>query len=135
LRTSLLRASTNPHLEHVVASSRPARPVARRFTASTGRTEVLAVADRLAAQGLSATIDYLGEDCDDQLEADRATPTDIGLVRTDERRRLARREHRARGYLPWGRTWCGNAYRRIAERPANLVMLSRAARREVTRGW
>lgn len=47
-------------------------------------------------------------------------------VRTDEQRRLVRQGHRVRVYLPFGRSWYRYTCRRIAERPANLVMLSRA---------
>ncbi|MCP2258294.1 L-proline dehydrogenase [Streptoalloteichus tenebrarius] len=47
-------------------------------------------------------------------------------VRTDEQRRLANAGHRVRVYLPYGPDWYRYTCRRLAERPANLVLLGRA---------
>ncbi|SHF12580.1 proline dehydrogenase family protein [Streptoalloteichus hindustanus] len=47
-------------------------------------------------------------------------------VRADEQRRLAQAGHRVRVYLPYGPDWYRYTCRRLAERPANLVLLGRA---------
>ena len=47
-------------------------------------------------------------------------------IRPDEQQRLATAGHTVRVYVPYGRQWYGYLMRRLAERPANLVLFLRA---------
>ena len=61
-------------------------------------------------------------------------------IRDDEQRRLAAAGHTVRVYTPYGDQWYGYFMRRLAERPANLLVLpalpgqpARALRRDCCR--
>jgi proline dehydrogenase len=47
-------------------------------------------------------------------------------VRPEEQRRLARRGEKVRVYVPYGHEWYGYMMRRMAERPANMVLFARS---------
>ncbi|AYF26913.1 proline dehydrogenase [Micromonospora tulbaghiae] len=47
-------------------------------------------------------------------------------IRTNEQRRLAEEGYRVRVYLPYGRDWYAYFTRRLAEKPANLLLLARS---------
>ncbi|MGC4890543.1 proline dehydrogenase family protein [Micromonospora sp. DT227] len=47
-------------------------------------------------------------------------------VRANEQARLAGEGHRMRVYLPYGRDWYGYFTRRLAEKPANMLLLARS---------
>jgi proline dehydrogenase len=72
LRSALLAVSRSRRLEHLVADAPISRDVVRRFVAGSAATDAVAAARRLADQGLSSSVDNLGEDVTD-LDAARAT--------------------------------------------------------------
>jgi proline dehydrogenase len=47
-------------------------------------------------------------------------------VRPEEQRRLSRRGEKVRVYVPYGHEWYGYMVRRMAERPANMVLFARS---------
>lgn len=89
LRSLLLKAAGSRRLRRLVEAAPPTRAVVRRFIAGDTIADGLAAAQRLAEDGLVASIDVLGEDVTDPEQAERATAayldllagvTDAGLV-------------------------------------------------------
>lgn len=62
LREPLLAAARSPRLRSVAEKSRLTRPVVNRFVAGQTEPDVLRVTQSLVADGLNATLDFLGED-------------------------------------------------------------------------
>ena len=69
LRRVLLAAAASQRIRHLTTTAPLARDVVKRFVAGNTATDALAVTERLLAEGLSVTIDYLGEDT---VEVDQA---------------------------------------------------------------
>jgi proline dehydrogenase len=69
LRRVLLAAAASQRIRHLTTTAPLARDVVRRFVAGDTAADALAVTERLLAEGLSVTIDYLGEDT---VEVDQA---------------------------------------------------------------
>lgn len=80
LRSLLLRAAGSHGLRRMVEAVPPTRAVARRFIAGDTIADGLAAAQRLAEQGLMASIDILGEDVTDPDRAERATQAYLDLL-------------------------------------------------------
>lgn len=72
LRSTLLSMSRSARLGHFVTTSSLAWKAASRFVAGETLADAMAVVRELNAQGLSATLDHLGENCTTEAEA-RAT--------------------------------------------------------------
>jgi proline dehydrogenase len=72
LRSAILAASRSPTVEKLVGSAPLSRDVVRRFVAGTTTTDALRATRELVAQGLTVTLDYLGEDT---LNAEQACAT------------------------------------------------------------
>ena len=62
LRRVLLAASASQRVRRLTTTAPLARDVVRRFVAGETAADALAVARRLAADGMAVTVDYLGED-------------------------------------------------------------------------
>jgi len=69
LRRVLLAAAASQRIRHLTTTAPLARDVVKRFVAGNTAAGALAVTERLLAEGLSVTIDYLGEDT---VEVDQA---------------------------------------------------------------
>ncbi|MFC5285922.1 proline dehydrogenase family protein [Actinokineospora guangxiensis] len=65
LRSIILAAAKNGAIRTAVATAPVSRDVVRRFVAGETTAEAVAVTRRLAEDGLTATLDYLGEDTTD----------------------------------------------------------------------
>ncbi len=76
----LLMASRNVRARQFVTSAPAVRRVVRRFVAGEGVGDVLAAAECLISSGLTATIDYLGEDILDSSQAAATRDTYLGLL-------------------------------------------------------
>ncbi len=69
LSSLILAAARNGTVKKVVAGAPISRNVVRRFVAGEGAEEVLAVSAALVAQGLQVSLDHLGEDTKDAVQA------------------------------------------------------------------
>ena len=69
LRRVLLAAAASQRIRHLTTTAPLARDVVKRFVAGNTAAGALAVTERLLGEGLSVTIDYLGEDT---VEVDQA---------------------------------------------------------------
>ena len=69
LRRVLLAASASQRVRQLITTAPLTRDVVRRFVAGESAADALAVTQRLLAEGLSVTIDYLGEDTVDPDQA------------------------------------------------------------------
>jgi proline dehydrogenase len=72
LSKALLAASRRPGLRRVVVGTPATRRVVDRFVAGETLDDALAVVRTLTADGISVTLDHLGEDVTDRLEAKRS---------------------------------------------------------------
>jgi proline dehydrogenase len=80
LRQTLLFLSRRKELEEFLRNNPTARQAAARFVAGDTRSEALAVARRLNAEGFKATLDYLGEEVTDAAKAEAAAQEYTGAV-------------------------------------------------------
>ncbi|HXL19260.1 MAG TPA: proline dehydrogenase family protein [Streptosporangiaceae bacterium] len=69
LRRVLLAASASQQVRQLITTAPLTRNVVRRFVAGDNAAAALAVTERLIGQGLSVTMDYLGEDTVDPDQA------------------------------------------------------------------
>jgi len=80
LRSTLLRVARNDRLRRLVTAAPPTRAVVDRFIAGPTVADGLAAAQRLADDGLFATIDVLGEDTTVPGQAEQATRAYLDLL-------------------------------------------------------
>lgn len=80
LRELILAAAGNETVKKAVAGAPISREVVSRFVAGEGIEDAVRAARELAEQGLSASLDHLGEDTADLAQAVAATETYIGLL-------------------------------------------------------
>lgn len=80
LRSALLSAARNERLRTLATAAPPTRAVVDRFIAGDTVADGLAAAQRLAADGLFATIDILGEDVTSPAQAEQATLAYLELL-------------------------------------------------------
>jgi proline dehydrogenase len=80
LRSLLLRAAGSQRLRGMVEAAPPTRAVVRRFIAGDTIADGLQAAQRLAEDGLVASIDVLGEDVTDPAQAKQATQAYLELL-------------------------------------------------------
>jgi proline dehydrogenase len=73
LRQALLAASRSGGVRRIVETAPYSRSVVRRFVAGETAADVLATTDRLISDGLSVTIDHLGEDTVEPVQAKTIT--------------------------------------------------------------
>jgi len=80
LRELILAAAGNQTVKKAVAGAPISREVVSRFVAGERIEDAVRAARELAEQGLSASLDHLGEDTTDLAQAVAATETYVGLV-------------------------------------------------------
>jgi proline dehydrogenase len=80
LRTLILAAGANDAVRRLVATAPVSRDVVRRFVAGEDTDDVVAVTSRLVADGLSVSLDYLGEDTTDERLAERTVQAYLRLL-------------------------------------------------------
>lgn len=80
LRRVLLAASASQQVRHLITAAPLTRNVVRRFVAGDSAADALAVTERLIGQGLSVTIDYLGEDTVDPDQAAAVASEYVALL-------------------------------------------------------
>lgn len=81
LRQVLLAASASHRVRHLIMATPLTRAVVSRFVAGESAADALAAAERLIADGLSVTIDYLGEDTVDPDQAAAVAAEYVALLR------------------------------------------------------
>ena len=94
LRRVLLAASASQRIHDLISTAPVTRAVVRRFVAGENAAEALAVAERLLADGLLVTLDYLGEYTADAEQAAAVTTEYVSLIE----------QLLAAGYTAGGRT-------------------------------
>jgi proline dehydrogenase len=80
LRRVLLAASASDRIRQIITTAPYTRDVVARFVAGDTTDDVLATAGRLLADGLLATVDYLGEDTADPDQAAAVADTYVRLL-------------------------------------------------------
>jgi proline dehydrogenase len=80
LRRVLLAASASQQVRQLITATPLTRNVVRRFVAGDSAAAALAVTERLIGQGLSVTIDYLGEDTVDPDQAAAVASEYVALL-------------------------------------------------------
>jgi len=80
LRQSLLFLSRRKELEEFLRHNPMALQASRRFVAGESRGEALAVTRELNVQGFKVTLDYLGEEVTDRVQAEAATEEYAGAI-------------------------------------------------------
>jgi proline dehydrogenase len=80
LRQILLSASQSAGLRHVVETAPGSRHVVRRYVPGTEAEDALRAGRQLAAAGLSATLDHLGEDTTDPEHARAVRDAYVGVL-------------------------------------------------------
>jgi len=80
LRSIILAAAGSDTVKRVVTAAPVSRDVVRRFVAGESTMDAVAAARGLVSAGLTATLDYLGEDTTDEALADRTTRAYLELL-------------------------------------------------------
>jgi proline dehydrogenase len=80
LRRVLLAASASQQVRQLITTVPLTRNVVRRFVAGDSAAAAIAVSERLIGQGLSVTIDYLGEDTVDPDQAAAVASEYVALL-------------------------------------------------------
>jgi proline dehydrogenase len=90
LRSLILAAAGNDVIRRMVATAPVSRDVVRRFVAGETTTEAIAVTRTLVDQGLTVTLDYLGEDTTDAVLAEQTVDAYFELLDGLHREGLAK---------------------------------------------
>ncbi|WP_199044019.1 proline dehydrogenase family protein [Glycomyces salinus] len=80
LRSVILAAARSSKIEHLVGTAPVSRSLVRRYVAGEATADAVACARALAADGLLATLDYLGEDTVVAEQADVTRDEYLGLL-------------------------------------------------------
>jgi proline dehydrogenase len=80
LRTAILAASRNRRVEKLITDAPVSRRVVRRFVGGPDTTSAVAATRGLLQQGLTVTLDYLGEDTTDRADADTTVHAYLELL-------------------------------------------------------
>jgi len=80
LRSLILAAAGNDTIRRIVATAPVSRDVVRRFVAGESTADAVAVTRRLVADGLTVTLDYLGEDTTDAALAEQTVRAYLELL-------------------------------------------------------
>jgi proline dehydrogenase len=80
LRSVILAASRSTRIERLVATAPVSRDVVRRFVAGTTADDALRVTRELVADGLTVTLDHLGEDTHSLAQAEAARDEYRGML-------------------------------------------------------
>jgi proline dehydrogenase len=85
LRSAILAASRNARLEQLITNAPVSRSVVRRFVGGADTAAGVATARRLVADGLTVTLDHLGEDTTDRAQADAVVAAYVELLQALQR--------------------------------------------------
>ncbi len=91
LRSTILAASRNRRVERLVTTMPISRDVVRRFVGGVDTDTAVAVARALVGEGLTVTLDHLGEDTTDLAHAQAVVAAYLELLAALERAGLAQR--------------------------------------------
>jgi proline dehydrogenase len=91
LRSAILAAARNPRIESLVTHAPVSRSVVRRFVGGPDTRSAVATAKSLAADGLTVTLDHLGEDTTDREHAHAVADAYVDLLDLLDRAGLAQR--------------------------------------------
>lgn len=91
LREALLGMSRNGAVRKMITSFPPTDRLVRAFVAGDQLEDAVDATRRLVRQGLTVTIDHLGEDTTDQEQADRCTHAYLDLLDQLRKQKLAAR--------------------------------------------
>jgi len=91
LRSTILAASRNRRVERLVTTAPISRSVVRRFVGGSDTDSAVAAARALIGDGLTVTLDHLGEDTTDRQHAQAVADAYLELLRALERAGLAER--------------------------------------------
>jgi proline dehydrogenase len=91
LRTAILAAARNPRIESLVTHAPVSRSVVHRFVGGADTGSAVDTAAKLIGQGLTVTLDHLGEDTTDRAHADSVAAAYLGLLAALERAGLTER--------------------------------------------
>ncbi|MFN2518087.1 MAG: proline dehydrogenase family protein [Jatrophihabitantaceae bacterium] len=91
LRSTILAASRNRRVERLVTTAPISRTVVRRFVGGADTASAVAAAEALVADGLTVTLDHLGEDTTDREQAQRVVDAYLELLGALERAGLTER--------------------------------------------
>ncbi len=91
LRSTILAAARNGGIERVVTDAPVSRGVVRRYVGGTASADAVATTARLLADGLSVTLDHLGEDTTDRAQADAVAAAYLELLTQLQRAGLTER--------------------------------------------
>lgn len=80
LRSLILAAAGNDTMRQVLATAPGSRQLVRRFVAGETTADAVAAARELAAAGLHTTLDYLGEDTNDEAQAEVTVQAYLALL-------------------------------------------------------
>ncbi|HEU5266798.1 MAG TPA: proline dehydrogenase family protein [Jatrophihabitans sp.] len=80
LRSAILAAARNERLEAFVTDAPVSRSVVRRFVGGADTAAAVDATRKLAAQGLTVTLDHLGEDTTDRAHADAVAGAYLELL-------------------------------------------------------
>ncbi len=88
LRTAIMAAARNDRIAHVVTRAPVSRSVVRRFVGGPDTAAAVQATRRLVADGLTVTLDHLGEDTTDRAQADAVVTAYLELLRELDRNGL-----------------------------------------------
>jgi proline dehydrogenase len=91
LRSTILAASHNRRVERLVTTAPISRHVVRRFVGGPDTASAVAATRALVADGLTVTLDHLGEDTTDRAQAEAAVDAYLELLGALDRAGLAQR--------------------------------------------
>jgi proline dehydrogenase len=91
LRSAILAAARNRHIKDLVTHAPVSRSVVRRFVGGSDTAAAVDVAARLIGDGLTVTLDHLGEDTTERRHADAVAAAYLQLLRALEARGLTER--------------------------------------------
>ncbi|SHN45636.1 proline dehydrogenase family protein [Cryptosporangium aurantiacum] len=80
LRTAILAAARTPTVERLVTNASVARSLVARYVAGDEATDAVRISRELIADGLTVTLDHLGEDTEDEAGAAATTAAYCGLL-------------------------------------------------------
>jgi len=80
LRSAILAAARNPRIESLVTHAPVSRSVVHRFVGGPDTAAAVAAARALVADGLTVTLDHLGEDTTDRTQADAVAAAYLDLL-------------------------------------------------------
>jgi len=91
LRSAILAAARNPRIESLVTHAPVSRSVVHRFVGGPDTASAVRAAEALIGDGLTVTLDHLGEDTTDRAQADAVVAAYLDLLGQLERAGLTER--------------------------------------------